>query len=351
VVALSFFAHELGVLLLPAFCLALLWQVRGGGQPRLWRLATVLLPIVVGLAIWAVLALTLRADTAAGALGEVDTFTTLRRGDLTGLQFYLGQLVPTAGSWLLLVATLAGLALGRARQRQRLGLVLAAAIPLLLASSFALPLRPRYGLALLPLFYLLSAVGLVTLGGWLYQRRPSGATVLAATSLGVLIVAAQIDFDAVRWNDRRESRTHAFWIADLYALGYRPGDLVMTDASTIVHRHLGRTDYWLRSTNYDRYVTLSRGRRYDIHTGALLIRTVEEYERRVEEPNRGRTIWVIASNTSYSWATVLDPRLQVYFGRQAAARANSRDGTSIYKLEPQRGRSGRVASNPEAQSV
>ena len=79
------------------------------------------------------------------------------RWDLAGVRFYLEQLFPAGQSWLLLLAVLAGLTLGNCGRRQQLGLLLAAAVPLLLIASLALPLRPRYGLAALPLLYLLGA--------------------------------------------------------------------------------------------------------------------------------------------------------------------------------------------------
>jgi hypothetical protein len=122
------------------------------------------------------------------------------------------------------------------------------------------------------------------------------------------------------------------WIFDLYAHGYESSHLVLTDTPTITFVYLGRTDFWLRSRGYEKYTYLPDGLRRDIHSGAVLVRSLEDFERLVRVPHQGQIAWVIGSNRPWQWQSATDRDLRQYFEAQAVQRSRSRDNTRLYML-------------------
>lgn len=329
---LSFFTHELAVLLLPAVGFFLLWSLRGTPVSAHRRGAALAATGVTGLGLLllATTTLLLRSDTLAGSLGEVDEYVGVV-GDLDGLQFYRHML--TDQYWPLALVALAGLVLADAGRRRRLLPLVLALLPLWLVAGAILrpPPLERYGLALMPLLFLLGAAGMATLidrvGRWL----PRGLAALAMAALAIVCLWPQRDLHSTIERTEIDSEVGA-WIGELQTHGYQPGDLVLTDVSTEVFLYLGRTDFWIRSRGFEKYVYRPDGLRRDIHTGAPLVKTVDDFEQLVRAPNRGRTAWVIGSNRRWQWQSATDRDLREYFDAQAAERLRPADNTRLYKL-------------------
>ena len=72
-----------------------------------------------------------------------------------------------------------------------------------------------------------------------------------------------------------------------------PDDLVVSFAPTLTGHYLGRTDFWLRSDDYAKYVWAGRAPFRDVHTGAILIRDTQELGQLLLTPHQGRTAWII----------------------------------------------------------
>lgn len=73
----------------------------------------------------------------------------------------------------------------------------------------------------------------------------------------------------------------------------RPDDLIVSVAPTLTSHYLGRTDFWLRSEGYAKYVWADRRPLGDVPTGAIVIRDTRDLEGLLTRPPQGRTAWVI----------------------------------------------------------
>ena len=329
--ALAVLTHELAVLLVPLVGLRLLaWAWTG--PDRLGRLRFAVLactPLALALGLLAAFTLTLRSDTPAGSLGEIRGFIA-SDFNLDGLGFYFADLAGARG-WLILPGLVAAIALADGPLRRRLLLPLASIAALLVAITIVIQVQsPQYALALTPPLLLVGAIGVTILARRLAARLPSRFAIPAAAGLYVLILAAWFDpaglakSTEVGWQNNP-------WIENLYALGYQPGDLVITDLPTVTQFYLGRVDFWARSVHHEKYTTLGPdGQRRDIHSGALLVRTRSDFAELVRDPNEGKVAWVIASNEVPHWYRFLDSDLRKYLTQQADARKMPKSGPQIF---------------------
>jgi 4-amino-4-deoxy-L-arabinose transferase-like glycosyltransferase len=336
-IALGLLTHEFTLLLLPATGLYLLtWARREPRRgPRARGILGTLCVIAAALGLLTAFTLTLRSDTLAGSMGEVNDYVRPSlRTDLHELPgYFFGRLFPDRG-WLLPLVAAAGLALADARQRWRLVLLLAAILPLFMVLSVAIPTRSeRYGVALIPPVLLLAAVGAAIAAGLLARHLPSRLGLAAAAAVYLVALLGQPDPATLRRRtDPIGLRTT--WVADLYKLGYQPGDIVLTDLPPVTEFYLGRTDFWLRSRSYEKYTTTSfDGRVRDIHTRALLVDSVGRFEQLVRRPrNRGETAWVVASHADVQWLNTLDPKLREHLVTLSVADKGTRGGPHLYRL-------------------
>jgi dolichyl-phosphate-mannose-protein mannosyltransferase len=329
---LGLFTHELAVLLLPSAALALIWWLRGYSKrpgSRASALAAMTL-LSAGLALLAALTLTLRSDTVAGPLGEIDEYLS-PPGNLRGLLFYGNMLVQQ--HWLLLTVGVTGWFLGQRGLRLRLLLPLIAMVFVFVVIAFLLspPPEQRYGLALMPPLFLLAAAGAATVTTRLHRRTPRPLALVAAAALYLAMLAPHLDLRATLRRSAIPDEDGS-WMVDLYTHGYEPNHLVLTDVPTVVFLYLGRTDFWLRSRGYEKYTYAPDGVWRDIHTGAVLVRSVEDFERRVRSPHGGHTAWVIGSNLPWQWQSATDRDLREYFEAHAVQRLRPRDNTRLYML-------------------
>jgi hypothetical protein len=112
-----------------------------------------------------------------------------------------------------------------------------------------------------------------------------------------------------------------------------PDDLVMADLSTVAGWYLGDLDYWVRSRNYSKYAMQAGDVRRDVHTGAMLVRSLEDFRRQVAPPNGGRTLWVIASGRPYHWDRWVNDDLKRFLDSSAAIDVRPPDGSRILRLD------------------
>ena len=296
----ALFSHELAVLLVPIAALLDLARLRRGRRERAGRAsAGFWLLLLGGVAAVGALSLALRSSTMGGSTIEVREYLQVAR-DLTGPSLTLGIL----GGWYpwLLPAAVLGLPMSRATLRAALARPERVIAPLVvvvvvLFNAFGLVQRgeSRYLLLAVPALAVAAATGvgragppvLATLSGVRLGRycRPGvragllGALVLLSVDLGRLAA------DAAARNVRS---TWVQAVADR-----QPDDLVVSFAPTLTSHYLGRTDAWLRSEGYAKYVWADRRPLRDVHTGAVVIRDVRELETLLVAPHRGRTAWVI----------------------------------------------------------
>ena len=202
---------------------------------------------------------------------------------------------------------------------------------LLLTVAILVDLRyPKYALALTPPLLLAAALGATLLAGRLAARLRTRAAAATLVGVPLLVLAAWLDPAGLEASTEVGWPNNA-WVDNLYALGYRPGDLVMTDLPTVAQFYLGRVDFWARTWSYEKYTTVGiDGQRRDIHTGALLVRSRSDYAELARDPNHGKVLWVIASNQWPHWFDFLDPDLRKQLTLRADARKMPVRGPQIF---------------------
>jgi 4-amino-4-deoxy-L-arabinose transferase-like glycosyltransferase len=309
-VGLTFLTHEFALTLLPGFGLALLWW-RAESQPLPARLRPLLfaaLPAGLGLAVLTACSLTLRADTAGGTMSEISGLLRFRR-NLDGPTMYAAAFLPGWTAWLLGPGILsAGLLAPRPLRRRLLLAVLPAAALFVLTSFFLSQRQPRYGLPLLPTGYLLAGVGLAQLGQALRQVRHGHWAAASLVPLAFVILVT-LSVPSGLFTSPARRRPQMTWPERLYEAGYTPGDLVLTNNPTVTYLYVGRTDFWLRSSGYDKYVREDGGQLRDIHTNAVLLSRKQQLRELLLVPYQGRTAWVIAWRSPDHWQEGLEPEL------------------------------------------
>ena len=331
-VGLGLLAHELTVFLLPAVAVFLALWVRGGADRdgRVRAAAVAGVPIALAMISQITFSLRLRADTVGGSGSELAKYLA-HAEDLSGLRVYVVEPLLADWRWLLVAAALVGLVLAGRATRTQLLLLLGSALPLLVAICWTAEHTEKYGLVLIPTVFVLAGAGLAEIGRTLAERARMVGALLGA-GLIVAVVGAQVDPGGLLRLTRVE-QDGEFWLDELREEEYGPDDLVLTDVPTIVNAYLGRTDGWLRTVNYEKYAWIGPdGQLRDIHSGGLVIRNVEEFERLVRAPNRGKRVWVISSNFGRQWNDWVDRGLRDYIQAQASIRRVAPDKKRVLMI-------------------
>ena len=333
-VGLAFFAHELAVfLLLPLGAQVAARLRRCRTAPRLWIPGLVSLGMAAGAALLLGLLVTrLRADTLVGPYGEVAEYFSPHL-DGAPFRFYGRMLLDTRG--LLLALALLGIPLAFARRRGDVLILWLALLPPFVHAAAVIPDRPqeRYGLTMVLVLVLLAAQSARAWADWAAARRPRALSpgALAGLALAAVLVVHQ---DVGRGIERAALPTRGgAWLQEARALGIGPSDLVMSDLPTVLGWYLGDLDYWVSSEQYHKYTLPAGELRRDVHTGAVLVRTVADFRRLVDEPSPGRTLWVFASGRSYQWGELVDDDLKAFLERSAQRRVTAADGTRILRID------------------
>jgi hypothetical protein len=255
--------------------------------------------LLAGVGVVGALALALRAPTAGGSTVEMREY--LRPAlDLVGLSATLGILTGW-NRWLL---PLAALGLPLSRSTWRAALAARGAAPSLLVvlvvivfNAFGLVRRgeSRYVLAALPFLAVAAATALARLGplllttlvGWqrINRERRLLRTLLLVVLVGVSVDPARLIADA------RAHDVSSTWVQAVADRG--PSDLIVSFAPTLTSHYLGRTDFWLRSDDYAKYVWAGQTPLRDVHTGAVVIRDRRDLDQLLLAPHPGQTVWVI----------------------------------------------------------
>jgi hypothetical protein len=299
-------------------------------QARLRPLVLAALPAGLGLAVLATCSLTLRADTAGGPMSEISGLLKFR-ADLDGPAMYVARLLPGWSAWLLGSGVLSAVVLVPRPLRRRLLLMLLPAAALIVLTSFFLSQQlSRYGLPLLPMVYLLAGVGLVQLQCTLRRTRHGHWAAAALVPLAVVILVT-LSGPSGLFTIPERSRPQVTWLTRLDEAGYTPGDLILTNNPTVTQVYLGQTDFWLRSSVYEKYVRQDGRLLRDIHTNAILLSRQAQLRKLLLKPYKGRTAWVIAWRAYSHWEGNLEPELREALEAHATKRLEAK-GWTVYRL-------------------
>lgn len=337
-VGLSAYAHEVGVFLLLPLTVQVglrLWSERPN-RAAWW--APIGSLVIVGLAaivLW-LLVTRLRAESLVGAYGEIEEYLSLSV-EWPRVRFYLRMLLDGPG--LMLAGALAGLVFAVRRRQASTLLLWLALLPAFVHAAFLIPRGPqeRYGLTLVLVSTVLGAQGarqLVELAyGLLVARIGQAGKIVIPVSTAVAVVLTAM-FTAHQDIQRAIERAalsprEGAWLRQARALGIGPDDVVMTDVPTTVGWYIGGLDYWVSSREYEKYTTRYDETRRDVHTGAVLIRNRNDFERLVARPLAGGRVWVIVSGRNYQWGELVDDDLKSLLDRSASQRVNPGDNTRI----------------------
>jgi hypothetical protein len=186
-------------------------------------------------------------------------------------------------------------------------LTLALAI-LFLAPSFLLQGKAeiRYVLPALPLLAILGIGGGSALASAVGSRLRLGAggSVLLANLVVLLLTVATLREDLVSAASQlRRPPARPTWVQTLLAQPIGPDDLLLTEGPERLRFYFGRADYHLYSRrefrdsqdDEDRYSYQAVDGIRSIYTNSLLISEPDDFDRLVEAPNHGRTLWVVGS--------------------------------------------------------
>jgi 4-amino-4-deoxy-L-arabinose transferase-like glycosyltransferase len=346
---LSLLAYEFGILLLAAIGLFLAWRLARRdlawfqGRPT-WA-ALGLLASSFGLFLW--LALSVRAGTLAGSLSEVQGYVA------PGLQLSTALVYLRAffqEYWLLIALTGLGWPLlARANLGATVLLTLTLAL-IVLVPSFVLQAKTeiRYVLPSLPLLAILAAGGSFLLvqaaARGLRLGRPAASAVAALAV--VAVVAGALHDDLTEAGDRlRRPAPRSTWLQTLEQQEIGPDDLLLTEGPERLRFYLGRADYHIYSrrefNDLDRDSADDQGRYSyaaddgirSIYTNSLLLGAKGDFERLVEQPNHGKTLWVIGEESTIKrLAERMDDDLWPSLHRSARRRTTTDDDWIIMRI-------------------
>ena len=290
-----------------------------------WRGRWTLAALAIGalaLALLLVLGLALRSGSLAGSDAEFRHYFT---PSLTpsGVRYYVqtlwGRYLP------LLVLPGGGLIwclLTRRRPPPGLGFVLS-----LLATTLMVPLfiiqgkqEQQYGLAVVPLLGLAGAWGAAALSGrvgsmtldvgrWTFDEEPSTSNIqrptsnvlpptayrlLVCWSAGLLVCfAIVLRVDVVAALHPPTPSRAPTWIDDLRAQGWQPADLTFAEAPLVQQVYFGRADFYVQPDGFERYARQDGDLILSLYTNAVLLKQAGDFERLVNGPYAGRTLWIV----------------------------------------------------------
>jgi hypothetical protein len=311
----------------------------GASSPRGRSVVLFWAIVLAGVAAVATLSLALRAQTLGGPTVELREYLrpTL---DLRGLDVSLDIL----GGWHPWLLPIAALAIPVSRGGWRALLAGRGVMPSLLMAgavigfnSFGLVRRgeSRYMLAAIPFLAIVAAVAIDRAGpaiAAVLARQRLGASTRQIVRFTLLILLVALCFDPVRL--LADVRSHAVSSTWVQAVGRRgPDDLIVSFAPTLTTHYLGRTDYWLRTDGYAKYVWADKTPLQDVHTGAIVIRNQSDLEQLFLAPNRGRTAWVILAGEPAAETSRVMRELAQQLAGMAVETRRPADGRVVLKLQ------------------
>jgi len=204
-------------------------------------------------------------------------------------------------------------------------------------NSFGLVRRgeSRYMLAAIPFLAVVAAVSLDRAGPAIVaalagRRRLGRARHITRFVLLTLLVA--VSLDPTRLIADAQSRAVAdTWVQAVASRA--PTDLIVSFAPTLTSHYLGKTDFWLRTEGYSKYVWAGRSPLRDVHTGAIVIRSQAELERLLLVPYRGRTAWVVLAGEPSAESLPVMRELALRLATLAVETRRPADGRIVLKLQ------------------
>jgi len=335
----AMFTHEFAVVFVPIALVGdIVSRVRTRSSPTTKQLL-VFWPLIAGVTlIILMMSLALRAPTLGGSTNEIRGYIqphlALRSLSLTS------ALVRRWHPWLLPAAALGLAAMLSPTAASRRGSLAFVALALVASMTFVDFVLGRAGherdqLMLIPALVVLGVAGAQLAGPWIIRalgvgKLMPGSNQKLAAGLVSLFVIANVN-PVQYWSDMRQRTVPATWVQNM--TGFSSDDLVMTYGPTVTSNYLGRTDFWLRSTDFAKYVWGGRPPYHDIHSNAVLIRSFADFESLVLAPNIGRTMWVVwrtsetvdPTSTPNEVLSALEPR--VLFKK------TSPDGNVVLKVQ------------------
>jgi hypothetical protein len=294
--------------------------------------------VIVGLSavvLW-LLVTRLRAESLVGAYGEIEEYLS-PSVEWARVRFYLRMLLDGPG--LILAGALAGLVFAVRRRQVSTLLLWLALLPAFVHSAFLIPRGPqeRYGLTLVLVMTVLGAQGARQLVEFAYSalerriRKAREFVIPASAVAGVVLAGMFVAHQDIQRAIERAalSPRDEYLMRQVRALGIGPDDVVMTDIPTTVGWYIGDLDFWVSSREYEKYTTRYDETRRDVHTGAILVRNRNDFERLVARPLAGGRVWVIVSGRNYQWGELVDDDLKSLLDRSASQRVNPGDNTRI----------------------
>jgi len=193
----------------------------------------------------------------------------------------------------------------------------------------------RYMLAAIPFLAVVAAVSLDRVGpsivAVLAGRRRLGPT-RHLTRCVLLTLLVAVSLDPVRLlADARSHAVSSTWVQALS--GRKPDDLIVSFAPTLTTLYLGRTDFWVRTEGYTKYVWAGQTPLRDVHTGAVVLRSPADLEQLLIEPNRGRTAWVVLAGEPAAEASRPMRELAQQLASMAVETRRPADGRVVLKLQ------------------
>jgi hypothetical protein len=91
---------------------------------------------------------------------------------------------------------------------------------------------------------------------------------------------------------RTQSRAPT-WIDDLRRQGWQPGDLTFAEAPLVQQLYFGQADFYVQPDNFERYARQDGDLARSLYTNAVLLKQAGDFERLVNGPYAGRTLWIV----------------------------------------------------------
>lgn len=336
---LAVLSYELAILLPVGLGLylgsCLVRRDHGWYRGRLTLLAFGLLAI--GVALFIALTVVSTAGTLTGPLGLARFYVTpsLSRN---GLLYYLTEVFGDYRS--LFFVSAAGLPLVALRQPGRtLYLVSLIAVAfLILGIVIRTKSQERYALFILPLLATVTAASTTHLAHFVGRRLGlTGPPRSALIGLGLLVV-----FGGALSTDRgsapripSEFGDGPTWLEVFQQQNPLPTDLILTEGPEVSLFYLGRVDFHIYTGNdgYELYSYQGSDTLRSIFADSALIRQPGDFERLVEAPNAGRSLWVLGHERRLeTMADEVDPALWPSLRRSAERISRAPDGWILLKL-------------------
>jgi hypothetical protein len=161
----------------------------------------------------------------------------------------------------------------------------------------------------------------------------SGQMVLGVAGI-VLVFGLALQSDANGHLRRLRATPGPTWLQTFERLPIRPDDLIVTEGPEVVRFYFGRAEFNIRNGGNERYTYLAPdGAVRSIYTDSILLNDPGEFAELVEQPNPGRTVWVIGRDDRMQrLSELIEPGLWQSLVRSADRNVKTRDGWRMMQI-------------------